>query len=180
MVVAGVSWVVLIGIYFVFVGQASTDEAVTALCASLACAAFAWLVRRRGDRKLHFQELPLVGLLAPPLRALLADTPLVGGVLALAILRVRRAETGKWVWQEYDLDQKHPSLRAFRAIVVLGQSLSPRSFVVRSIFRGHSMQLHKLVGGTIVRKVSTHERLDAGGAHAHSCFDFAAFRCVSG
>ena len=143
MVGGAVAWALLAGIYLVLVGQASTTEVVAALLTGLVAALLSVAVRRTGERQFRFRGVPWLLLLGRPALVLASDTARVGVTHARAVLRGPEVG-GATVRQPFARGGENAQDAARRGLVTLGVSLTPNSYVLRTLDGREEMRLHRL------------------------------------
>ena len=132
---------VAFGSYLFLAGTIDTAELVAAfVCASAAttmAAGLAFVAVRR------FRFAPPTGAVWRPIAALLPETFIVGRELVRVALNGTDRQQGDFVRQPFEAAGTDPLSHGRRALVVLGISLAPRSFVLRGE-RDDILLLHAL------------------------------------
>ncbi len=135
-------WILLFGLYLLFVGQATIAELVAALVTSGLAAAYHWYVRTKAHRRFRFAA-PWLRLGLRVARALARDTALVGWGLTRAILG--RMVRGGLTRQPFQAGGHTPQAAAHRGIDMLAASIAPNSYVIDVPEPPRGLLMHRLV-----------------------------------
>src|SRR5579872_4213183 len=132
------TWFLLLGLYLVLEGGFSSDEIVAGAVSAAAGTGLAALVHRLSDRDFRFRRQAF-----RPLRraawALVADTLRV----AFALMRVS-PPPGAIRRERFVAAGREPDQAACRALMVLSESVAPRSYVIALLHHDEEMLLHRL------------------------------------
>jgi multisubunit Na+/H+ antiporter MnhE subunit len=142
---ASASWVLLVALYLVLAGQVSATEVVAGAAAGLAATVLSVAERREGERRYAFRGTPWGRVLGRPALALVTDSAKVAGALARVALRGADAQPGAAVRQPFAPgEDDDPREAARRGIVALAVSLTPNSYVLRTMPGCDALLLHRL------------------------------------
>lgn len=132
--------VLLAGLYLALSGQTAADEIAAAAIIAMVAAALAEILRRTGERVLHFRRIGWLQLIGGTAFALGRDVMRVGTVLASV-----RPTQGAFERQPFAEHHTAPAAQAgWRAVLVLASSLTPSSFVIWPLPAHRQLLLHRL------------------------------------
>lgn len=133
------AFVLLIGADLVFAGSTDAGEVASAVGFAALAALLAWAIPRAGETRFGARA-PWARVIALPLLHAVTDTAKVAAVLLRAIFGAVR---GELVTQDF-ADPCAPEGALRRALVTLGISFAPNSYVVHVPPEGRSLVLHAL------------------------------------
>ncbi len=142
MVTGLTAWVILAGLYFLFAGQFSPDEAGAAAGTAAVGAICLVLIRAATTRHLSLAA-PWHRVLGAPLAQLAPDTWRVGGALVRAL--AGGGHRGVATWQPFRHGGDDPADAGRRGLVVLAVSLAPNGYVLDLPENAGALLLHRLV-----------------------------------
>ena len=140
MIAAVIVWFGLAGFYILLAGAVGVFELVAGIVCATSGTALAVGLSRIACRR--FVGWPAPRAIWRPLGALAPETLAVGRQLVAAIF-TNKAQWGAYLLQPFDPGGDDAVSRARRAVVVVGVSLAPGSFVIRGD-RTDAMILHTL------------------------------------
>ena len=134
-------YVMFLGAYLLFAGQASRSECLTGVVAAALATALAAVWRTAGPRRFRMLA-PWPRLVGAPLASLGPDAVRVGACLAAAIRRRPPAELGAIQGQPFRAGGDRPEAAARRGLVALAVSFAPNGYMLD--IEGDSLLLHRL------------------------------------
>jgi hypothetical protein len=136
-------WVLLVGYYFLLVAKPSWAETSAAIVGAALAATAVLVTKRAGELRFQVRAPWLARLGRLPWRVL-ADSGLVLAALWRQLI-VRRPVRGSFRTIPFDPGGQDPASAGRRALVIMGMSLAPNSYVVGMDRERGLLLVHQLV-----------------------------------
>ena len=140
MVRAGVKFCLLFGLYLLLAGQVSTDEVVAALLCGGAATGISMSIPLIAERHFRFVCIPWLRVFGSPLLSVLQDIPRIA--IRLLLPNQPPGTVQRWPFTVSGDDRRST---AQRALVTLGASLAPNSYVIAILSGRGEMLVHRLL-----------------------------------
>jgi hypothetical protein len=129
--------------YLLLAGQTSVTELIATAPIALAAALCAAALHGQQRHRIAARA-PWPRLVFRVMRALVADSWRIGGILCRAMIRRPHGEAGSLASQPFDGDGATPRDAGRRAIVVIANSIAPNGIVLDPRPAGGSLRIHRL------------------------------------
>ncbi|HEX3818043.1 MAG TPA: hypothetical protein VHW03_07135 [Chthoniobacterales bacterium] len=137
-----VSWLVAFGLYELLAGELSWPEAVVGAAVAAITVGVLANVRAQSTHHFQFPRGSLGKLRRVPLQMLIDCLIVFGAILRRPFLA---RGSGRFAEREFNQGNEHPASRARRALVTLGITCAPNTFVIGTISPNGKLLVHELV-----------------------------------